>query len=103
MSSARNASAATSLPNCAALTPAGTGRSKLDISWELRPPDLALSRLAVDTFGPSVGRPAGGGPHPTGSGPLTQPGEHFQACVAVGWLHPDLLLESEDGFDGIAA
>src|SRR5690242_917699 len=49
MSVARNASATTSLPNPAALTPAGTGRSKADNVLPLAGRVFALSLLLLDT------------------------------------------------------
>src|SRR6478736_594276 len=49
MSVARNASATTSLPNPAALTPAGTGRSKADNVPPLAGRVFALSLLLLDT------------------------------------------------------
>src|SRR6476646_1426748 len=49
MSVARNASATTSLPNPAALTPAGTGRSKADNVPPLAGRAFALSFLLLDT------------------------------------------------------
>src|SRR5664279_4143605 len=101
MSSARSASATTSLPKPGALTPAGTGRSSLAMSasrWV-----LVLSRLEFGTFGPRHRPIMGGGRHPTGSRALTQPRQHLEAGIAVGRVHADLFLEGENGFHSVAA
>src|SRR6476646_6676191 len=60
MSVARNASATTSLPNPAALTPAGTGRSKADHVPPLAGRVFALSILLLDTVSAGPLPPAGG-------------------------------------------
>src|SRR5262249_5648920 len=64
MSVARNASATTSLPNPAALTPAGTGRSNVDSEPPLAGRAFSLSLLLLYTgFGwSSTAPPAGRGP-----------------------------------------
>src|SRR5665213_643513 len=103
MSSARSASATTSLPKPGALTPAGMGRSRPAIVASRSGCGLALSRCGFDTFGPAMSARRGRWRHPTGSRALTQPREHLQAGIAVGGLHADLLLEGENGLDGIAA
>src|SRR5664279_6062259 len=88
MSSARSASATTSLPKPAALTPAGIGRST-----------VILSDLEFGTFGPRLCKRR----HPTGSRALTQPCQNFQPGIAVGGLHADLLLEGDNRFHGVGA
>src|ERR1044071_9028081 len=104
MSVARSASATTSLPKPAALTPAGTGRSNADKSPPSAGRPFLLSLLSLDTFANSaVGRPAGGGRHPTGLRALAQSGEQFQPGIAVDRLHTDLPLKCEDRPDGVAA
>src|SRR5262245_9417380 len=67
MSVARNASATTSLPNPAALTPAGTGRSNVDSEPPLAGRAFALSLLLLDTvFGWSSTARRAERRHPTG-------------------------------------
>ena len=67
MSVARNASATTSLPNPAALTPAGTGRSNVDSEPPLAGRAFALSLLLLDTvFGWSSTARRAERWHPTG-------------------------------------
>src|SRR5262245_25571715 len=67
MSVARNASATTSLPNPAALTPAGTGRSNVDSEPPLADRAFALSLLLLDTvFGWSSTARRAERRHPTG-------------------------------------
>src|SRR6185295_1790821 len=96
MSVARRASATTSLPKPAALTPAGTGRSKAARPAASLGRFLTGSFLLPDTLFaqplPPRGRMSG---HPTGLRALTQSGEQFQAGVAIG-LHTDLFLEADD-------
>src|SRR5690242_2090112 len=102
MSVARIASATTSLPKPAALTPAGTGRSTAARPAASLDRFLPGSLLLLDTYAPlfaASGRMSG---HPTGLRALTQSGEQFQACVAVR-LHVDLFLEGDDRPHGIAA
>src|SRR5262245_37743295 len=67
MSVARNASATTSLPNPAALTPAGNGRSNVDSEPPLAGCAFALSLLLLDTvFGWSSTARRAERRHPTG-------------------------------------
>src|SRR5262249_42734767 len=67
MSVARNASATTSLPNPAALTPAGTGRSQVDNEPPTAGRAFALSLLLLDTvFGWSSTARRAERRHPTG-------------------------------------
>src|SRR5262245_21927316 len=103
MSVARKASATTSLPKPAALTPAGTGRSKVDNVPPLAGCAFALSLLLLDTV--SAGPlPPGGAErrHPTGLRALTQSGEQFQPGIAIGGVHSDLSLVRENGLDRVA-
>src|SRR5215475_15279972 len=103
MSVARSASATTSLPKPATLTPARTGRSSAD---KLPPPAgrafapsfVLLAKLLSPPF--SARRTDGR--HPTGLRALTQSGEHFQAGITISGLHADLFLVGENRFDGVA-
>src|SRR5581483_536902 len=99
MSVARSASATTSLPKPAALIPAGAGRSR---SPRPGPAGRLLtgSTLLLDTAA-SAFAPRANERHPTGLRALTQSGEQFQAGIAVGRLHSDLLLKGDDGPDRI--
>src|SRR5215475_2546884 len=103
MSVARNASATTSLPNPAALTPAGTGRSKVDNEPPTAGRAFALSLLLLDTvFGWSSTARRAERRHPTGLRALTQSGEQFQPGIAIGRVHADLFLVGENGLDRVA-
>src|SRR5450830_202487 len=102
MSSARSASATTSLPKPAALTPAGIGRSRDAIVASLAGCFLRY-RVWRSLLDPAVTRPCGGWRHPTGSRALTQPRQHLEAGVTVGRLHADLALEGENSLDRVAA
>src|SRR5262245_12268828 len=102
MSVARSASATTSLPKPAALTPAGTGRSMAARPAASFDRFLTGSFLLLDTYAPLFAAPGRMGGHPTGLRALTQSGEQFQASVAVG-LHPGLFLKGDDRPHGVAA
>src|SRR5580692_7511865 len=93
MSSERSASAITSLPKPGALAPAGVGRSTLATAGSAA---LAFARAVADGGGVMSGVILlcfwVGGPHPTGSRALAQPGEKSHAGIAVGRLHAGLAL-----------
>src|ERR1017187_11005270 len=100
MSSARSASPPTSLPKPAAVTPAGTGRSRDAIVASRAGCAFALSRVEFGTCGPPASRSRR---HPIGSRALTQPRQHLEAGVTVGRFHADLALEGENSLDRVAA
>src|ERR1044072_2844160 len=104
MLTALSASATTSLPKPAALTPAGTGRSSAEMSRSARKECSALSIRLSDTIRrlacAARGRMSG---HPTGLRALTQSGEQFQPGITIGRVQADLFLIGLDCPDRSAA
>src|SRR5215471_593900 len=111
ISRSRSTSATTSLPNPAALVPEGIGRST-----------AAVSTLPMSTFPTSIGLVSRGGTSrvdmgilsgltrlmrmeadPSGSGALTQPGQHLEAGIAVGGRLADFSLKVAHRTLGVAA
>src|SRR5262249_59659854 len=98
MSGARNASATTPLPNPAALTPAGTGRSKVDNEPPTAGRAFALSLLLLDTvFGWSSTPRRAGRRHPTGLPALTQTGGQFLPRITLRRGPADPFFVGRDG------
>src|SRR6476660_2148111 len=103
MSSARSASAATSLPNIGALTPAATGRSTAAVGsglGDLRA--VAPSRREVVICWAFL-RDEFGGTDPSRSRGRAQPGEQPDAGITVSGFDPELALVVAHGLHGGAA